>query len=75
MEIDHTNCDPIMVRDTLIKFVVDITDIIREEIGEDLSLKYYREGKIYNYIFSNLKKLKSLNLDMLFIKLFLIIEF
>ena len=75
MEINHTNCDPIMVRDILIKFVVDITDIIKEEVGEDLSLKYYREGKIYNYIFSNLKKLKSLNLDMLFIKLFLLIEF
>jgi len=75
MEIDHTNCDPIMVRDTLIKLVVNITDIIKEEVGEDLSLKYYREGKIYNYIFSNLKKLKSLNLDMLFIKLFLLIEF
>ena len=73
MEINHTNCDPIIVRKTLIKFVVDITNIIKEEVGEDLSLKYYREGKIYNYIIENMKLLKSLNLNMFFLKLFLLI--
>jgi hypothetical protein len=73
IEINHYNCDPIIVRDVLIKFIVAITDIIKEEVGEDLSLKYYREGQIYNYIIDNTKLLKNLNLDMFFLKLFLLI--
>ncbi len=73
IEINHYNCDPIIVRDVLIKFIVAITDVIKEEVGEDLSLKYYREGQIYNYIIDNMKLLKNLNLDMFLLKLFLLI--
>ncbi|MFX1446485.1 MAG: hypothetical protein ACFFHV_24090 [Promethearchaeota archaeon] len=71
--INHTNCDPITVRKTLIKFVVNITNIIKEEVGEDLCLKYYRDGQIYNYIIDNMNLLKNLNLDFFFLKLFLLI--
>ena len=73
IEINHYNCDPIIVRDVLIKFIIAITDIIKEEVGEDLSLKYYREGQIYNYIIDNMNLLKNLNLDMFLLKLFLLI--
>ncbi|MFX1393901.1 MAG: hypothetical protein ACFFAH_10035 [Promethearchaeota archaeon] len=73
LEINHTNCDPITVRKTLIKFAIDITNIIKDEVGEDLSLKCYRDGQIYNYIIDNMKLLKNLNLDLFFLKLFLLI--
>ncbi|MFX0188884.1 MAG: hypothetical protein ACFE8A_14255 [Candidatus Hodarchaeota archaeon] len=73
IEINPYNCDPIIVRNNLINFIVETANIIREEIGVGLSLEYFREGKIFNYIFNNLKLLKDLYLNQFLLKLFLFI--
>ncbi|MFX1256408.1 MAG: hypothetical protein ACFFAN_00970 [Promethearchaeota archaeon] len=73
IEINPYNCDPLIVKKSLIKIIIDITNIIKEELGEDLSLKYFREGEIFNFIFNNIGLLKELNLDIFLLKLFLLI--
>lgn len=74
-EINPYNCDPIIVKNNLVNFIVEITNIIREEIGIGSSLEYFREGKIFDYIFKNLRLLKDLYLDQFLLKLFLFISF
>ena len=74
-EINPYNCDPIIVKNNLVNFIVEVTNIIREEIGVGSSLKYFRGGKIFDYIFKNLRLLKDLYLDQFLLKLFLFISF
>jgi len=74
-EINPYNCDPIIVKNNLVNFIVEITNTIREEIGIGSSLEYFREDKIFDYIFKNLRLLKDLYLDQFLLKLFLFISF
>jgi len=75
ISINPYGCDPIIVKNNLVNFIVETTNIIREEIGVGESLKYFREGKIFDYIFKNLSLLKDLYLDQFLLKLFLFISF
>ncbi len=75
ISINPYGCDPIIVKNNLVNFIVETTNIIREEIGVGLSLEYFREFKIFDYIFKNLRLLKDLYLDQFLLKLFLFISF
>jgi hypothetical protein len=50
-----------------------IVKIIKEVKGENLCLRYFSEEHIYAYIYSNMKLLKDLKLDMFFLELFLLL--
>ncbi len=73
VDINPSNCDPIIVKEGLIKIIIDIVNVIKESIGKDSTFKHFRKGKIFNYIFDNMELLKGLNLDTFFLKLFLLL--
>jgi len=70
-DVNPSNCDPIVVKRSLIKIIEKVVIAIKERLGEDISLNLFRKGKILTYIFNNMSFLKDLDLDVLLLKLFL----
>ena len=70
--INPTNCDVLFVRKILKDLLVQIVHIIKETLGHDLSLNYFSEFKIFNYIFNNMTLLKRLRLEGFLLQLFLL---
>lgn len=75
IDINPTNCDPIIAKTNLINILINIIKIFKEEIGIGLSLKYFRDGNIYDYIFNNMELLREFNLANFLLKNFLLLEF
>ncbi len=74
IDINPTACDPIIAKTNLIKILINIIKIFKEEIGIGLSLKYFREASIYDYLFNNMELLRELNLDRFLLKSFLLLD-
>ncbi|HEY0090725.1 MAG TPA: hypothetical protein VGB37_17880 [Candidatus Lokiarchaeia archaeon] len=70
-DVNPSNCDPIVVKRSLIKIIEKVVIAIKERLGEDISLNLFRKGKILTYIFNNMSFLKELDLDVFLLKLFL----
>lgn len=70
--INPTNCDVMFVRKVLMDLIIQIVHIIKEKLGHDLSLNYFSEYKIFNYIFNNMTLLKRLKLEGFLLQLFLL---
>ncbi|MFX1480356.1 MAG: hypothetical protein ACFFCI_19850, partial [Promethearchaeota archaeon] len=73
IDINLIKCEKELVIENLkflLKQVVNTIVVIK---GNNLCLKYFREEKIFRYIFNNMVLLKDLGLDMYFLKLFLLL--
>jgi hypothetical protein len=70
--INPTNCDVLFVRKVLKDLLVQVIHIIKDKLGHDLSLNYFSEFKIFNYVFNNMTLLKRLKLEGFLLQLFLL---
>ncbi|MFX1489840.1 MAG: hypothetical protein ACFFBI_11870 [Promethearchaeota archaeon] len=73
IDINLIKCEKELVIENLkflLKQVVSTIVVIK---GNNLCLKYFKEEKIFRYIFNNMVLLKDLGLDMYFLKLFLLL--
>jgi hypothetical protein len=70
--INPTNCDVFFVRKVLMDMLVQVVRIIKDKLGHDLSLNYFSEYKLFNYIFNNMTLLKRLKLEGFLLQLFLL---
>lgn len=70
--INPTNCDIAVVKKQLKNLLSNVVHIIKKELGHDLSLNYFSEEKIFNFIFKNIGLLKRVNLEDFLLQLFLI---
>ncbi len=70
--INPANCDVVMLKNQLKNFLIQIVKIIKDELGHDLSLNYFSDQKIFNYVFSNMPLLKRLQLEGFLLQLFLL---
>jgi hypothetical protein len=73
IDINLIKCDKELVIDSLKYLLSQVVNILREVKGDNLCLKYFREEKVYSYIFNNMELLKDLSLDMYLLELFLLI--
>ena len=73
VDINLIKCDKELVIKHLKSLVTQVVNILNEVKGENLSLKYFREEKVFDYVFNSMGLLKDLNLDMFFLKLFLLL--
>jgi len=56
-----------------VHLLTHVVDTLKEVKGNNSCLKYFREEKVYSYIFNNMTLLKDLNLDMYLLELFLLL--
>lgn len=73
IDINLIKCDKELVIDSLKYLLSQVVNVIREVKGDNLCLKYFREEKVYRYIFNNMELLKDLALDMYLLELFLLL--
>jgi len=73
VDINLIKCDKELVINNLKYLLTQVVNVIKEIKGDNLSLKYFREEKVYRYIFNNMSLLKDLNLDMYLLELFLLL--
>lgn len=73
IDINLIKCDKEIVIDSLKYLLSQVVNIIREIKGDNLCLKYFREEKVYSYIFNSMELLKDLSLDMYLLELFLLL--
>ncbi|MFX1346518.1 MAG: hypothetical protein ACFFAI_15575 [Promethearchaeota archaeon] len=73
VDINLIKCDKELVINNLKYLLTQVVNVIKEVKGDNLCLKYFREEKVYRYIFNNMTLLKDLNLDMYLLELFLLL--
>ncbi|MHA1988413.1 MAG: hypothetical protein ACW98D_17425 [Promethearchaeota archaeon] len=73
VDINLIKCDKETVINHLKSILTQVVDVFKDVKGNNLCLKYFREEKVYLYIFNNIELLKDLNLDMFLLELFLIL--
>ena len=73
IDINLIKCDKELVINSLKYFLTQVVKVLKEVKGDNLCLKYFREEKIYRYIFNNMVLLKDLYLDMYLLELFLLL--
>jgi hypothetical protein len=73
VDINLIKCDKELVINNLKYLLTQVINVIKEVKGDNLCLKYFREEKVYRYIFNNMTLLKDLNLDMYLLELFLLL--
>lgn len=73
IDINLIKCDKEIVIDSLKYLLSQVVNILREIKGDNLCLKYFREERVYSYIFNNMELLKDLSLDMYLLELFLLL--
>ena len=66
-------CDTVLVIKYLKSLLTDIINILKDEKGNNLCLKYFSEENMYAYLFNNMKLLKDLKLDTFLLELFLLL--
>jgi len=71
INIDPTNCDMLVVEKQIINLVRRITEMIKGEEGYYVTLHYFIEENIFEYLISNISLLKELNLFKFLLQLFL----
>ena len=73
IDINLIKCDKELVITSLKYLLTQVVNVLKEIKGDNLCLKYFREEKVYRYIFNNMVLLKDLNLDMYLLELFLLL--
>ncbi len=73
IDINLIKCDKELVIYSLKYLLSQVVNILREIKGDNLCLKYFREEKVYSYIFNSMELLKDLSLDMYLLELFLLL--
>jgi hypothetical protein len=73
VDINLIKCDKELVIDSLKYLLTQVVNVLKEVKGDNLCLKYFREEKVYRYIFNSMDLLKDLNLDMYLLELFLLL--
>ena len=73
IDINLIKCDKELVINSLKYLLTQVVNVLKEIKGDNLCLKYFREEKVYRYIFNNMVLLKDLNLDMYLLELFLLL--
>jgi len=61
--IDPSKCDLLLAKKLLMSYLANVIRILKDTIGSELSLIYFKEQKIYSYVFSNMNLLKKHNLQ------------
>ncbi len=74
IDISLLKCEKEVITKYLKLFLHGTVSILIKVKGKNLCLKYFHEERIYSYIYNNMGLLKDLNLDMFFLKLFLLIK-
>ncbi len=72
-KINPTKCDPLLVKVFLVNLLTEIINIMKNQLGEDLTIKYFRMSKVFHYIFNNWILIRHLNLEPFLIKQFILI--
>ena len=73
IDINLIKCDKELVINNLKLLLTNVVNSLKEVKGNNSCLKYFREEKVYSYIFNNMTLLKDLNLDMYLLELFLLL--
>lgn len=73
IDINLIKCDKELVIKNLKALLSQIVDILKIVKGDNLCFKYFKEEKVYSYVFNNMELLKDLNLDMYLLELFLLL--
>lgn len=73
IDINLIKCDKELVINSLKYLLTQVVNVLKEVKGDNLCLKYFREEKVYRYIFNNMVLLKDLYLDMYLLELFLLL--
>jgi hypothetical protein len=73
IDINLIKCDKDLVIDNLKHLLTHVVNSLKDVKGNNSCLKYFREEKVYSYIFNNMTLLKDLNLDMYLLELFLLL--
>jgi len=71
INIDPTNCDMLVVEKQIINLIKKITEMIKNEEGYYVTLHYFIEENIFEYLISNINLLNELNLFKFLLQLFL----
>ena len=71
INIDPTNCDMLVVEKQIINLIRKITKMIKNEEGYYVTLHYFIEENIFEYLISNISLLNELNLFKFLLQLFL----
>jgi len=71
INIDPTNCDMLVVEKQIINLIRRITEMIKDEEGYYVTLHYFIEENIFEYLISNITLLNDLNLFKFLLQLFL----
>lgn len=74
IDINLLKCEKEVITKYLKLFLHGTVSILIKVKGKNLCLKYFHEERIFSYIYNNMGLLKDLNLDMFFLKLFLLIK-
>ena len=70
--INPNNCDMVVVEKQIINLLRRVINEIKNEIGQNESLKLFLEENVLNYILNNIDMLHKLNLDKFLLQLFLL---
>jgi len=73
IDINLIKCDKETVIKHLKSLLTQVVNVFKDVKGNNLCLKYFREEKVYLYVFNNMELLKDLGLDMFLLELFLIL--
>lgn len=71
INIDPTNCDMLVVEKQIINLIRRITGMIKHEEGYYVTLHYFIEENVFDYLISNIALLNELNLFKFLLQLFL----
>ncbi len=74
IDINLLKCEKEVITKYLKLFLHGTVSILKKVKGKNLCLKYFYEERIFSYIYNNMGLLKDLNLDMFFLKLFLLLK-
>ncbi len=72
INIDPTKCDMLVVEKQIINLIRRIVDMIKIQEGYYVSLHYFIEENIFEYLISNISLLNELNLFKFLLQLFLL---
>ncbi|HUW89016.1 MAG TPA: hypothetical protein VMV43_00705 [Candidatus Nanopelagicaceae bacterium] len=71
ININPKNCDMLVVEKQIINLIKKITEMIKHEEGYYVTLHYFIEENIFDYLISNITLLNELNLFKFLLQLFL----
>jgi len=73
IDINLLKCEKEVITQYLKSNLYETIQVLHDVKGKNLCLKYFREERVYSYIYNNMELLKDLKLDMFFLELFMLI--